>query len=447
VNLTICLITKGRYQFLNDALKSYEPFLNSGFVNVVLIDNNSADKSRELLLSWKHKHVDLVEYVRLNDGGTPKARSIWENLKGFNPDWIVFPGDDDIIEFSILDKLKEAVSSQPNILGYSTSAEIIDISGTPTGLIRKPAIHGLTTKIEQLSKSFHEPPFLWPGLFFKFNSIPPHVPQSRFVFDWWVGIQLILNGEVKTTNSIGIKYRIHDGQESNQSPSRRKYFEGFQMLSETIESRVFNEVVDLMSANEITSFMNLVSKEKPLYSQPEYSIALLKGFFSKFIYSSKMLTIRHELIENYLSTAGVLTKKNDLSDMFINSSMIINNSPGNVAINFDVNACDRIVQSKECFNANSAWRFTVSCEHSVVSGKNIKINCSQLSDSTKSEVADKILHAVNTFLEKNDYLFFNTTPLEKSIISFIRKNKVKLPKLVLKKTHILKSALGKKNEI
>lgn len=447
MNLTICLITKGRYQFLNDALKSYEPFLNSGFVNVILIDNNSAEKSREMLLSWKNKHVGLVKYVRFSDGGTPKARLVWENLKNFNPDWIVFPGDDDIVEFSILDKLKETVSSHPDILGYSTSAEIIDNSGTPKGLIRRPAIHGLNTKIEQLSKSFHEPPFLWPGLFFKFNAIPPHVPVSRFVFDWWIGLQLILKGEVKTTNSIGIKYRVHNDQESNQSPSRRKYFEGFQMLSEIIESRNFKEVIDAMSTSEITSFMNLVSKEKPLYSQPEYSAALLKGFFSKFIHSSEIITSRNYLIENYLSVAGVFTKKNDTSDMFINSSIIIDNSPGNVAISFDVNTCNRILQSKEFFNANSSRSFTVSCEHSLVSSESIKINCSQLNDATKSEVADKILHGVNTFLEKNDYLFFNTTPFEKSIISFIRKNKVKFPKWVLKKTHIFKSVLGKNNEV
>ena len=41
MKLTICLITKGRKEYLEDALKSYEKFLDVDNVDVILIDNGS----------------------------------------------------------------------------------------------------------------------------------------------------------------------------------------------------------------------------------------------------------------------------------------------------------------------------------------------------------------------------------------------------------------------
>jgi hypothetical protein len=49
------LVTKGRYLFLDEALRSYEPFLDTGLVDVILVDNGADDKSKKLLLDWKNR--------------------------------------------------------------------------------------------------------------------------------------------------------------------------------------------------------------------------------------------------------------------------------------------------------------------------------------------------------------------------------------------------------
>ena len=63
--LTICLVTKGRKEYLDEALSSYEKFLNTGEVNVIIIDNGSDSLSKEILYNWKLKHDSKVSYYRV----------------------------------------------------------------------------------------------------------------------------------------------------------------------------------------------------------------------------------------------------------------------------------------------------------------------------------------------------------------------------------------------
>ena len=55
MKLTICLITKGRKEYLTEALNSYEKFIETGDVNVILIDNGSDNLSKQILINWKSK--------------------------------------------------------------------------------------------------------------------------------------------------------------------------------------------------------------------------------------------------------------------------------------------------------------------------------------------------------------------------------------------------------
>jgi hypothetical protein len=123
----------------------------------------------EILLDWKNRFPHLVNYFRTNENEPSGTPYFWENIKSFTPDWIVFPGDDDALVFDVFKSFIAALQNTPEISAYASSVEIINIDGKKSGLIRQPAIHGLTSKTEQLSKSLHEPPFLWPGLFFKFD--------------------------------------------------------------------------------------------------------------------------------------------------------------------------------------------------------------------------------------------------------------------------------------
>ena len=65
MKLSICLVTKGRKEYLLDALNSYEKFIATGEVDVIIIDNGSDVLSKEILYNWKLKHDSKVSYYRV----------------------------------------------------------------------------------------------------------------------------------------------------------------------------------------------------------------------------------------------------------------------------------------------------------------------------------------------------------------------------------------------
>jgi len=442
LKLTICLVTKGRYLFLDEALRSYEPFLDTGLVDVILIDNGTDDKSKKLLLDWKNRFPHLVNYFRANENEPSGTPAFWEKIKSFKPDWIVFPGDDDALVFDVFKSFIAALKNTPEVSVYASSAEIINIDGKKSGLIRRPAIHGLISKTEKLSKSLHEPPFLWPGLFFKFDLIKEGVPNSRFVFDWWVGLQLVLGGVILTTSDVGVRYRVHSLQESNQTPSRRKFLEGFHMIFDFINSKEFLKAIKSMPSSEVINFLELSFVAKPLYSQPEYNVPLLNDIVLKTLEFIESLDLRTQVLEKYLFASGILLKQSDLNNFYINSNLEFNESQGNIEIEFSAKTCSNLINSSLLSNRNSTNKYIIACKHSTHSTGSIQVNCDELVGSSVAEIADAVLLAINTSLEENGHLAFSTTPFEKSIISKIRQIKSRLPKVVMKNLAFIKRIMS-----
>lgn len=442
MKLTICLVTKGRYLFLGDALRSYEPFLKTGFVNVVLVDNGADDKSKKLLMDWKNKYPDLVSYFRSDENEPAGTPFFWEKIKSFAPEWIIFPGDDDELVFTIFESFIAALKNKPEISVYGSSAQIIDIDGKTSGLIRQPAIHRLSSKAEQLSRSLHEPPFFWPGLFFKFDLIKKEVPNSRFVFDWWVGLQLILAGKILTTSDVGVRYRFHNLQESNQTPGRRKYLEGFHMLIEMINSEEFFSTLKSMSISEVIKLLELCFAEKLLYSQSEYNIPLMRELTYKAIILIESPELRNKVLEKYLFASGVLLKKSDLNNFYINSNLRFMKSQGNIEVNFANAICSELNDSLALFSQGANEKFTISCKHSAHPNGSIQVNCDEFASLSIAEIADAILVTINSHLEKNGHLVFLTTPFEKLVIARIRHVKSKMPKIILKNAALIKRLIG-----
>ena len=81
MKLTICLLTKGRKEYLEEALSSYEKFIDTGNVDVILFDNGSDLVSKQILLNWKLKFDQKVSYIR-NEVNNPGGFTIfWDQLK------------------------------------------------------------------------------------------------------------------------------------------------------------------------------------------------------------------------------------------------------------------------------------------------------------------------------------------------------------------------------
>lgn len=437
--LTICLVTKGRELFLYDALLSYEPFIKTGEVKVILIDNGSNDKSRSLLLEWKNQNNKFVEYLRVEENVSVGTPYFWKQIKQFNPEWIIFPGDDDILVFDIFDEWKLAVSNNPNLNAFACSALLINSESEPIGMDRSPGILKFTSKPSQLAIGIHETPFLWPGLIFKFDSVITQVPFSRYVFDWWLGLQLISVGDTCTTNKIGVRYRVHGQQESFQTTSRRKYFEGYNMLSDYINSSIFVEALEKFSELELFEFLDNCFEYKPVYGQPEYFVSLMKELSLATLRIQKFKHLYNEVLNKYIFSANILSKRGDLTNTYTGFSQFEKDTEANVAINFEECVCDLVISSQKYFNAQADNKYLLKCCHSSRKSAGILIDCYNISNLSEIEIADFVLLAINTHLETIGVINFTLTPFERKLLTHYRQFKSRLPNIINKRLIYLKN--------
>jgi glycosyltransferase involved in cell wall biosynthesis len=437
-------VTKGRDAYLPDALESYEKFFANGDVKVILIDNGSNEISKQIILDWKKKHIAFVDYLCIKeneDGGLP---FLWEQIRSLKPEWVVFPGDDDLLVPHIYDKWKLAQANNPALQVFATSAEIIDSFGRSTGMKKVPGILEISNEAERLAAALHEPPFIWPCLFFKFKLIDSDVLYSRYVFDWWVGLQLLLKGEVLATNEIGLKYRVHQQQESFQSSSRRKYFEGFNMLTSFIHSSSFKIKLGEFTDSEIIEFLDKCLVLRPLYSHDEYTIPLLRELSFTVLSIKKFAHLKSNIIEKYILGSYVLTKKGDLKSIYTGCETKGQGAQSNCAIVFEKNVCRLTKGVQDLFNSQSNNRYLLSCHHSKGNSESVFIDCDGFKDLNKFEIADKILLGITMDLELKGRLSFTLTPLEKNLVIFYRRLKSIIPAMINNKMIPLRRRLVRK---
>lgn len=413
MNLTICLITKGREEYIEKALKSYEKFIETGDVNIILIDNGSTGTAKQILLNWKSKYEAKVQYVRSESNEPVGVAHFWEKIKSLSSDWILFPSDDDILVFDIYEEWRNELSKNVLLNAFAASAQVIDVNGRTTGEVRSPSIIDVNNKIMQVAKSIHEPPFLWPCLFIRIEAIPIFALYSGFVFDWWVGLQLVLKNEIKTTNSIGIQYRVHDKQASFQTSNRRKFFEGFNMLSNVINSDEFKEFLESLNVVELKKLFTLCIEIKPLYAQSDYFIALIKELAFNITKLPKINHLAKDISEAYLFSAGVYTKKGDLERIYDGLNLKLIDSIGNISLHFEDNVCKNLNSIKDFFDMTSHNKVHISCHHSNQNKGNIFIDCKKIKYLNMIEICDLVLVLINQHLEESGILNFTVTPFEK----------------------------------
>ena len=442
MKLTICLLTKGRKEYLKDALESYEKFLDTGKVDVILIDNGSDSASKQILLDWKLKYDKKVSYFR-NETNNPAGFTVfWEIIGSFNPEWILNPGDDDILVFDVYEKWVNALEENPLLNAFASSALLIDSFGKETGEIKSPAVNMITNPAEMIARSLNEPPFFWPSLFFRFSALPTPVLISRFAHDWWIGLHLVIKGQIQSTLNVGVKYRVHTGQESFQASNRRKFFEGYNMLTSFIKSPEFQQVLGSLSGLEKEKLIDLCNKTKPLYAQPEYFISLMKDLILSVIKASKSTSVNTKMSEKYVLSAGIYTKKYDLENIYTGLNLNTERSSGNFALFFAESVCKDLYSVKNFFNETATTKILVSCKHSKLSSGSILINCDKFTYLNEIEISDSVLISINEHLENSGVLNFTVLPFEKALILFYRKFKLRFPKVFKKYLFNLKKFIS-----
>jgi hypothetical protein len=422
---TYCLVTKGRREYLPSILKSLENVLESSDVQVIIVDNGCPMEISEVLSDWCAKAGERKHYVRFDLNDTAPSR-VWNILRKFEVEWITFPGDDDVIHPEFLQDARNLIGQNKELTAIASSMRIIDSDGSPTGQVREP-LEYFGDRVQYLASSFHEPPFLFPGLFINFSKITMPLPNSRYIFDWWLSLNLISLGTIVSSSKISIDYRVHGDQESALAPARRKYFEAQIILSRFIQGEVFQKFLSQLSEVDKFKFWKLLAARGPIYGDAEYGRALMLPLTIMIADSMNDSADSANLLGVFAAESGAFLRSGEsntfLSSKYSNYSV----SDGNFRLAAVDGTCSKLVQLTKTmkFVDTESRCFTVGCRHSKTSAQ-FKADCN-LFEISPEGILDSLIVQITENLEMSGALDFKVTPVERRIISLLRSLKKLLP--------------------
>lgn len=424
MELTICLITKGRIEYLDQLLNSLNSTSNYNWVKILIILNGADQKVVNRINEWASLRSEVtIEFREIND---VRPTILWPLVKRHSDGWCIFISDDDSFNSDILPHFQKIVENKPNLVAVTSLAEVISADGFATGEIKRSFLYEGTSQIESIAKSLNAPPFPWPTLFFNISKLPEEIPNSRYVFDWWVGVQLILSGNIGFLEEICIQYRKHAQQESHLASHRRKYFEAFVWFEQMIQDVSFSRWISALSEREIIDFWELLLLNLPIYGDAQYSLMLLNGLRVELAENSS-LTQQAKMLGDFAFFNGVPLKDEDLGSLL---SIDFNQIPthSNIEIEFLPKTCSTIICTEEFFSSNKGRKFQIGCKHSMnKSSKSNLVDCEKLSGDFPQITADLILFEITKNLEKSGGVSLAITPKEKILVLSLRKIRTLAP--------------------
>jgi len=122
MEITLCLIVKDEEKNLSVCLKSFESFVDK----IVIVDTGSCDKTKEIALSYG---ADVYDFDWIDDFAAARNFA----LSKVESEWVMMVDADDMIEYDVLNKLKDFMGNEEktsNIFGVFLPYEI---SAPPSG--------------------------------------------------------------------------------------------------------------------------------------------------------------------------------------------------------------------------------------------------------------------------------------------------------------------------
>jgi len=243
--LSICVLTYNRSKFLAELLNSIftldESFLDQ--IEIIVIDNGSTDETRKTLDKFSNRKNFMLERFLENKRG---STSYLELIKRANGDFIIFPGDDDVIKTNVLcEAIKYLGEFGENYSMIAFGADTINEHGKSNLFTYRPPSKYSRDKLA--AKLLVDSVFWMPCTIIRTSILKNKSdPLTVTSFDWWIWINGVINGEIKFFDSDLISYRQHDGQEQKSFLKLNWEIDSLLMLNRELESGFGRYITDLI---------------------------------------------------------------------------------------------------------------------------------------------------------------------------------------------------------
>jgi hypothetical protein len=257
------------------------------------------------------------------------------------------------------------------------------------------------------------------------------LPNSRFIFDWWLSLNLISLGSIASTPKISIDYRVHGEQESALAPSRRKYFEAQVILSRFIQDKVFQNFLSQLSDEDKLKFWKSLVARGPIYGDIEFGRALTFSLSIMIADSIRDATDSANLLGMFAAANGVFLRSGEPNAFLLAKYSDIPAPSSNFRLTTVDGTCsdfNQFTTSME-YSDNELRSFSVGCQHST-SFAQFEVDCVLFKMSPETNL-DLLIIQITEKLEMSGVLDFKVTPIERRIIGLLRSLKLFFPAHVI----------------
>jgi hypothetical protein len=431
-DITLCLITKGRPDFLQQLLESFDRVLIHDNVKVLVILNGVEPRIRNEFYSWGETHFGRVDLVSFDENDAGISR-LWGEIISIKTEWVIFPSDDDVINGDFFGKLEFLDCDPVDVGAFATALNLIDSKGLETGLIRSPIFSSALSNVENAARAISQCPFLWPGLIIRVSALPQQIPNSRYVSDWWIGLYLIFTTEISVLESSAVFYRVHEQQESFAASLSRKNLEALTHLGSFFQSTTFSDWLSSRTSAEVIDFLHFIRKYPPLYGELKFSSELVS------VITSRLIELR---IESDVHRIALFTNA-FAHDVLIDTAQLRFLDENRNSIDIDPNRCNFniTIDASVCLNvkssidlsgdlANGIPKLRVGCSHTSKSHSEIRLDCGE--KYSKEDLIDQLLIKSAEFLQSQEIFQNSVSPFEYRLVKAIRMLKNRAPKFLVK---------------
>ena len=262
--LSICVLTYNRQKFLGQLVESIlqSQVLTGNQVELIILNNGSSDGTDEFLKKISNLENIKVFHRDFNLRGSAACKELFSYAQG---EWIISPGDDDVFILETLTELSTILrktNDQVSLVPFS--ALTIDSFGKATPIKFQPTAE--TINIKLIANLFIKSLYWFPSTCFRRRILENvEFPVTTTVFDWWIWIQGVLQGEVRPVKKEIIKYRVHDLQEQRTYPEAFWALDHLDVFLRVLESRNFRDWITSLNNQEVQLFLDeIVSRESLL---------------------------------------------------------------------------------------------------------------------------------------------------------------------------------------